>query len=144
MKKDGEKTGAERREYPRLSRQVSVTVKKLEYPMSNGSGETTMTRDLGQKGACFVVSELYDPGTIVNLEIGLRGWQHHLRSISSIVDADTMSKPLTVIAEVMWSKQCVDGKGYEVGVRFNDIYEDDYQAFKTYLSNIIKKLKETS
>ncbi len=141
MKKETEKTGDERREFPRLPKEVSVKIKKLEYPMTDDT-VSAITRDLAETGARFATPELYQPGTMLNLEVELRGWQHHLQGITSIVDADTMSKPLSIIAEVMWSKECPEDNCYEVGVRFNDIYENDYKAFKTYMTNVTEKLKE--
>ncbi|MCI5157747.1 MAG: hypothetical protein D3906_04775, partial [Candidatus Electrothrix sp. AUS1_2] len=68
------------------------------------------------------------------------GWQHYLRTTSAIIDADTVSKPLTAIAEVVWSKKLRDNEEmYTVGVLFRDIYEDDLQAFKKYLGKMLDK-----
>ena len=139
MDKDQRESGMCRRDFPRISRRAAVTVSKLEYPVSDVQAKPADIKDVSREGVCFITTELYQPGTMLNLAIELRGWQHYLRTTTSIVDAATMSKPLTAIAEVVWNKRLAPGCGYEVGVRFKDIYEDDLQAFHEYLSKIFGK-----
>jgi hypothetical protein len=139
MDKDQKKSGMCRRDFPRISRKAAMTVMKLEYPVTDGEAKPADIKDMSRQGVCFITAEFYEPGTMLNIAIELRGWQHYLRTTTSIVDAATMSKPLTAIAEVVWSKKLAPGCGYEVGVRFKDIYEDDLQAFNEYLSRLFGK-----
>ncbi len=51
--------------------------------------------------------------------------------------------PLSVIAEVVWSttvpaRSKYGGSEYEIGVKFLDIYEDDYKALLGYLEKQAK------
>jgi len=133
---DQKETGMCRRDFPRIPKQATMTVRRLEYPMTNVETKTAITKDLAQLGVCFTSSELYEPGAVLNLDIDLRGWQHYLQNTASILDAATMSKPLTAIAEVVWSKKLSADQGYEIAVRFKDIYEDDLQAFHKYLAGV--------
>lgn len=133
---DHKKTGQDKREFPRIPKNVTMTVKRLQYPMTSVDSEPAITKNMADQGACFITSESYEPGTMLNLDIDLRGWQHYLQNVFSIIDAATITKPLTAIAEVAWSKKLPDGRGYEVGVRFKDIYEDDFRAFQEYLAKM--------
>ncbi len=127
-----------RREHPRVERQASLLVTKLQYPMTNLEAKPALTKNLAENGLCFTADEPYEPGTILQLAIHLQGWQHYLNSIIAILDAGTASKPLTAIAEVVWTQQLQGEDKYDIGVRFKDIYEDDLRAFKKYLEKLFR------
>ena len=129
-----------RREAPRLDKQVKLKIGELQYPMTDVVMKIGYTNNVSENGLCFVANELFKNGTVVQLVVDLVGWQHYLRSTAAIIDVQAASKPLTAVAEVVWSKKIVDGKEkYAVGVQFKDIYEDDLQAFKKYLGRIFDK-----
>jgi hypothetical protein len=127
-----------RREHQRVDREASLMVTKLQYPMTNLEAKPAITKNLAENGLCFSTDELYEPGTILQLSVHLHGWQHYLNSIIAILDAGTASKPLTAIAEVVWTQHFEDEGKYDIGVRFKDIYEDDLRAFKKYLEKLFK------
>lgn len=131
----------EKRQFLRLPREMSISVNRLEYPLSTKKGEAVISKNLSGNGICFLSPKQYEPNTLLDLKIDLRGWQQHLRNISAIVDTATLTKPLTAIGEVIWSKELPDGGGYEVGVSFKDIYEDDHHAFLKYIGKITENHK---
>ncbi len=131
-----------RRESPRVDRQASLLVTKLQYPMINLQAQPAVTKNLAEQGLCFITDELYEPGSILQLVIDLRGWQQYLNNIVAIIDTGSVSKPLTAIAEVIWVQQLEDEKNYEIGVRFKDIYEDDLKAFKKYLEKLFSNQED--
>jgi hypothetical protein len=131
-------TGKCRREHPRLDRQASLMVTRLQYPMTNLEAKPAVTKNLAENGLCFTTEELYEPGSILQIAVELRGWQHYLNNIIAILDASAASKPLTAIAEVVWAQHFEDEGTYDIGVRFKDIYEDDLRAFKKYLEKLLK------
>ncbi len=129
-----------RRESPRVDKQVKLSINRLQYPMTNVGMKTGYTSNVSETGLCFTTDELLKNGTILQLAVELMGWQHYLRTTAAIVDVESVAKPLTAVAEVVWSKKMTDeGKRYAVGVQFRDIYEDDLQAFKTYLRKMLDK-----
>ncbi len=127
----------EKRKFPRIPKQVPINVKKLAYPLPEGPGERGAGKNIGENGICFSTQTSYEPKTMISLEIKLTGWQHHKKNVSSILDPLAATAPLTAIAEVIWSKKLSGGQGYEVGVKFADIYEDDYKALKKHLDSIV-------
>lgn len=134
------KTGKCRRKTPRVDKQVKLSVGKLQYPMTNVDMKIGYTSNVSETGLCFTTDELFKNGTILQLVVELIGWQHYLRSTAAILDVETVSKPLTAVAEVVWSKKLTDNEEkYAVGVLFKDIYEDDLQAFKKYLGRMLAK-----
>ncbi len=127
----------EKRKFPRIPKEVAVNIKKLAYPLQEGPGERGTGKNIGENGICFSTPTSYEPKTMLSLEIKLTGWQHHKKNVSSMLDPLATTAPLTAIAEVIWSKKLSGGRGYEVGVKFVDIYEDDYKALKKHLDRVV-------
>ncbi len=136
---DKNKTGQDNREFPRIPKNVTMSVKRLQYPLANVDAKPAITKDVTSMGVCFITSELYEPGSLLSVEIDLRGWQQYLQNVFAIIDAATITKSLTAIAEVVWSKELSGEQGYKVGIRFKDIYEDDLQALQKHLTKILEK-----
>ncbi|MGB5685496.1 MAG: PilZ domain-containing protein [Candidatus Electrothrix sp.] len=135
-------TGKCRRKSPRIDKQVKLSVGTLQYPMTNVDMKIGYTSNVSETGLCFTTDELFKNGTILQLVVELVGWQHYLRTTAAILDVETVSKPLTAVAEVVWSKKLTDNEEkYAVGILFKDIYEDDLQAFKKYLGRMLDKKK---
>lgn len=127
------------RGYPRIPKEVSVTVTKLEYPLPEDTGEAATLKNIATGGICLVVATHYETGTRLSLKINLKGWRRYVKSVAAIIDdsAGTVATtPLIAIAEVVWVNPSPDDFGYEVGVKFLDIYEDEYNALKKYLDNM--------
>ena len=131
-----------RRICPRIERQASLLVTRLQYPMTNLETKSAITKNLAERGLCFTADELYEPGSILQLAVDLKGWQHYLNNIIAVLDTGSASRPLTAIAEVIWAQQLPEDESYEIGVRFKDIYEDDLQAFKKYLEKLLYNEKD--
>ena len=108
--------------------------------MTNAAKKTGYTCNVSESGLCFTTNELFNNGTILQISVELMGWQHYLRTTAALVDVQSVAKPLTAVAEVVWSKKITDEEErYAVGVQFKDIYEDDLHAFKTYLRKMLDK-----
>ncbi|RWX44511.1 PilZ domain-containing protein [Candidatus Electrothrix aarhusensis] len=134
------KTEKCRRSSRRVNKQVKLSISKLQYPMTNVDVNVGYTSNVSETGLCFATDELFKNGAILQLVVELVGWQHYLRTTAAIIDVQTASKPLTAVAEVVWSKKMTDNEEkYAVGVQFKDIYEDDLQAFKKFLRRMLDK-----
>ncbi len=129
------------RKYPRVPKAVSLVINRLEYPISRSEEETAVTRNIAEQGVCFTSSTPYEADTVLSMKIDLQGWQVFLRTVLSIVDDSSEIKPLTAVGRVVWSKEMPGNGGYEVGVDFTDISEDDYHAFKQYLHIIQESVR---
>ncbi len=132
-------TEHDKRDYPRLPKEAGIALAKLEYPPSTEMEEFGVLKNIAKGGIGFIVANAYEPGTRLSLKINLKGWRRHVKSVTSIVDdsAGTVAAtPLTAIAEVVWTTPSPDGDGHEIGVKFLDIYEDEYNALKKYLENM--------
>ena len=126
------------RECSRIPRGVHIEVKKIEYPLSNDSGEKGTSRNIAKQGICFTVPICYEPGEILSLSMKLKGWHRHRKGLTAVLN-DELSKTdvLTVIAKVIWAKASTSVDGYDIGVKFINIYEDDMDALEIYFSKLL-------
>lgn len=124
----------EKRQFDRIPETVSITIKKITYPMTKDDTVKGIGKNISAGGVCFAVPHPYEPGNLLSLEINLTGWQRHKNSVAAVIDDDVAIAPLTAVAKVAWCRERPDSQGYEIGLTFKNIYEDDYQALKKYLS----------
>ena len=121
------------REFPRLSKEVAVEVAELSYPLSAAAREVARSKDISPKGVCFASSSAFDPGTILTLKVNLLGWQRHKKNLAVVLDDREIGRALSALAEVVWCRPAAEGD-HEVGVKFVNIPDDDYQALKRTLT----------
>lgn len=121
------------RQFPRLPKEVAVEVSELSYPLPTSAQEIAVSKDISPKGLCFRAAGLFRPGTLLTLKINLPGWQHHKRKPAVLLDDGKIDRPLNSLAEVVWCRDVGDG-GKDVGVKFVNIHEDDYQALVKMLT----------
>lgn len=122
----------ERREFPRIEKRIRVEIRELSYPIVEKDHQKGSGNNIGIGGVCIRTDHAIEPGTLVELDLDLSGLQAH-RKISMFVDKTAIS-PLTVIGKVAWIRSIGGSGGYEAGVEFLDIYEDDRLALEKYLN----------
>lgn len=126
------------RKCTRIPRGVHVEVKKLEYPVTQTVGNPATTRNIAKQGICFTAPDSFNPGDLLSLSMKLKGWHRHRKGLTAILsDELSQTDVLTVIAEVIWCKASSDKKGYDIGVKFINIYEDDLIALEKYFSRLL-------
>ena len=124
----------EKRQFHRIPETVTVRIKKIAYPMTDDPAVEGVGKNISAGGVCFAVPQSYEPEELLSLEIHLAGWQRHKSSYAAVIDDDLAMAPFTAVAKVAWCQDQDDDQGYEIGVIFENIYEDDFEALKKYLS----------
>ena len=124
----------EKRKFERIPETVSIAIQKIAYPLTDEAPIQAVGKNISAGGICFAVPRSYEPGDLLSLKIRLTGWQRHKNSYAAVIDDDLALAPLTAVAKVAWCKPLTGTPNFEIGVLFENIYEDDYQALKKYLS----------
>lgn len=127
-------SSTEKRQFQRIPETVTITVKKIAYPMTDDMAVEGVGKNISAGGLCFTVPQPYEPGDLLSLQVNLTGWQHHKSSYAAVIDDEVAMAPLTAVVKVAWCQTRDDTQNYEIGVTFENIYEDDFQALKKYLS----------
>ncbi|MDM8522574.1 PilZ domain-containing protein [Desulfococcaceae bacterium HSG8] len=120
------------REFPRILKEIPIEVARISYPVSEKPEKKCLSKNIGGGGICFTLRTPYEVGALLNLKISIPGWQSYKRPFSLFWDMSS-DAPLTAVGEVVWCRKFPGG--YDVGIRFLDIYEDDYNALMKYLEN---------
>lgn len=124
----------ENRKYPRISRKISVDVQPLTYPFLGKPGKASRGTDIGGGGIRIHTTDFYKVGTVLDLKIHIVGWNAYKKPFSKVLDIST-SEPFTAIGEVVWCKKISRASEYELGIKFINLYEDDFRALVNYLEN---------
>ena len=124
----------EKRQFQRIPENVTVTVKKIAYPMAEDPAVEGIGKNISAGGICFAVSRPYESGDLLSLEIYLTGWQRYKSSYAAVIDDDVALAPLTAVVKVAWCRPLANAQRHEIGVTFENIYADDYNALKKYLA----------
>lgn len=124
---------SEKRDFLRVPKEAPVEVSELTYPLPERDECTVLGKNLSCGGICILATSEYKPGTVLSLKISLAGF-HGFKKKTMVIDTSSIA-PLTVIGEVVWCMMGTDETGFEVGVKFLDIYEDDTIALECYLSD---------
>ncbi len=123
---------SDKRKFPRISRNIDIEVSKLTFPFTDAVTKKEASVDIGGNGIRFITAESYEPKTIINLKINIIGWEGFKKPFSKLVDI-TSDAYLRAVGEVVWCNESTENDGYELGIKFTNIYEDDYKALMRYL-----------
>ncbi len=126
----------DRRNFARITKEVKLEVSEISYPISKDPGEEGTSKNIGKGGVCFSLPFPFTPGALLSMKIHLPTWQKYKKSFLQVLDVSHPSEPLSAIGEVIWCRPASRGKDYEIGVKFVDIYEDDYKALARYLDSL--------
>ena len=121
-----------KRNFVRISDRIQIEISRITYPLPERAEAKGLGKNIGGGGICFFSTSSYKPGALLNLKMHIKGWQNYKNFFSIIFDR-TAKIPLSAIAEVVWCTNMLNKSGYEMGIKFLDIYEDDYQALLKYL-----------
>jgi hypothetical protein len=123
----------ELRQFERVDKNFSIEISIITYPLPKDAEEEGVCRNISCGGICFTVPRPYTPESLLSLKMRIMGFDEYKKPYSRLIDiAD--QKPLTAIGQVVWCNKNSDSD-YDIGVRFVNIYKDDYRALQKYLNN---------
>lgn len=133
-----ERTEYDKRKYPRIPKKASIQIQELTYPFSANADLKATGKDISVGGVRCVSATAFAPKTVISLRIDMAGWNEHKRPYSMIRDISSET-PMSVIGEVAWCRPVAGSAEFEVGISFNNIYEDDYRALVRYLDSMAEE-----
>lgn len=122
------------RRFDRIVKNFHVDISPISYPLPKDTQEEGICRNISCGGICFAVSKYYDPETLLSLKMKIMGFDGYKKPYSRILDIAAQS-PMTAIGQVIWCKKAENNGGFEIGVKFVNICEDDYRALQHYLKD---------
>lgn len=122
----------DRRQTQRFSKTISVQVQNGTHEVSGGLGEDASGLNIGLGGVCFVARAPYALGDTLDMMIRIADWDPEARRRNLYVAVSSI--PYVAKGEVVRCEELAGEAGFEVGVRFTEISDDDRKALERYLA----------
>ena len=117
--------GKDRRSFPRYSKDISVDISGSIFPVYEKMNEAGEGKDISVAGLCFFSNVPYEKGARLTMSVRITNREDNEREEGILVS--TSSIPITTIGEVVRVVDLPEQGGYEIGIKFLDITEDDYR-----------------
>lgn len=136
------KKEAERREYPRFTKNISIQINNRTYtgakrleddPNGNAKPQKAMGENISIGGLCFVSQIPYEINSVLGLIIRIADLEEEKKRVAMYLAVSSI--PIAAEGEVVRCIKKEDGSGYEIGIKFIDIYEDDHKILMKYLKD---------
>jgi c-di-GMP-binding flagellar brake protein YcgR len=119
----------ERRQYRRIPLEASLGFQELSFHKGEAPASSSY-RDVSAGGLLVESPRAYALGTLLKLELKVPGWGRYQNHFGPVQDAEV--RPLVALGKVVRVEQLDDG-GYELGVKFQNVYPDDLEALVKFL-----------
>ena len=119
----------ERRQYRRMPLEASLSFQELSFHKGEAPA-TSSYRDVSGGGLLLDSPRAYALGTLLKLELKVPGWGRYQNHFGPTSDAD--SRPLVALGMVVRVEQ-MDTGGFELGIKFQNVYPDDLEALMKFL-----------
>lgn len=126
----------ERRKYQRLNKELKVDVRRFLYPIKSQQVIKSRCLNISPGGILLEVSERFNVGDKVQLTLYVPGLNKYHPSFFKVFES-SVNQSLIAVAEVVRIE--LDGSAYKLGVKFLNIYEDDWKALYNFLMREIRK-----
>lgn len=121
--------GQERRHYRRIPMEAALSFQELSFHKGEAPAVSSY-RDVSIGGLLVESPRVYALGTLLKLEIRLPGWGRFQNHFGPVQDAEV--RPLVALGMVVRVEQ-LDSGGYELGVKFQNVYPDDLEALMKFV-----------
>lgn len=122
----------ERRQFRRVPMGASVSFQELSFH-KGGEAEMTEYKDVSGGGVLLACAHSVPLGTLIKMEIKVPGWGRHQHAFGNASEHDL--RPLVALGQVMRVEQMEEG-GFELGVKFQNVYPDDLAALMRFLESL--------
>ena len=119
----------ERRQYRRMPLEATVSFQELSFHKGDAPAQSSY-KDVSVGGLLLESTRAYPLGTLLKLEIRVPGWGRFQNHFGPVQDAD--SCPLVALGAVVRIEQ-LDQGGYELGIKFQNVYPDDLAALMKFV-----------
>jgi len=120
---------SERRQFTRIPMGATVGFQELTFA---GVPEATQSvfKDVSAGGLLLSSAREFPLGTLLKLDVRIPGWGRHENTFGPATDKET--RPLVAVGQVVRVEQ-MDPGGFELGIKFLNVYPDDWAALLKFL-----------
>ncbi len=120
----------DRREYKRLNKELKVEVRRFVFPVKSQRVVASRCLNISPGGILLEVSEPFAVGDKLQLTLYVPGLNRYHPSFFKVFES-SVNQSLIAVAEVVRIERAFGT--YRMGVKFLNIYEDDWKALYNLL-----------
>ena len=120
---------SERRQFTRIPMGATVGFQELTFSGVPDSSQSVF-KDVSGGGLLLSTAKEYPLGTLLKLEVRIPGWGRFQNTFGPAADKD--GRPLVAVGQVVRVEQ-MDPGGYELGIKFLNVYPDDWAALLKFI-----------
>ncbi|MFO8031210.1 MAG: PilZ domain-containing protein [Desulfohalobiaceae bacterium] len=124
----------DRRQYQRLPKDFRVELKELSFAASGHQAVQTRCLNVSAGGLLLETSRSFNLGQKVQVRLFVPSLNRFHPSFFKVFES-SLEQSLLAVAEVARVEEKLPLQLYQVGIRFLDVYEDDWQALYKMLDS---------
>lgn len=129
---------SEKRRHVRLRKPYEVEIREFAFPVHSQPVIEVHSVDISGGGLLVQCFRKFSVGDKLHVTIYIPSLNKFHPGFFKVFESD-LGQSLTAVAEVVRIEEIVPLQDYAVGVRFLDIYEDDWQALKNMILTALRK-----
>ncbi|MFP4213928.1 MAG: PilZ domain-containing protein [Desulfohalobiaceae bacterium] len=123
-----------RRQYARIPKNFRVELKELAFGSGGQQSIQTRCLDVSAGGLLLETSRSFSPGQKVQVRLYVPSLNRYHPSYFKVFES-SLDQSLLAVAEVARVEEKLPLKLYQLGIKFLDVYEDDWQALYRMLDS---------
>lgn len=131
----------EKRRDERLQKPFEVEIREFAFPVQNQPVIEVHSVDISGGGLQVRCFRKFAVGDKLHVTIFIPSLNKFHPGFFKVFESD-LGQSLTAVAEVVRVDEVVMLRDYALGVRFLDIYEDDWQALKNMILTALRKQQD--
>lgn len=133
---------AEKRDHQRLHKPFPVEIRLVAFPTQNQPPIEVLSADISGGGLLVHCSKSFSLGDKLQVTIHIPSLNKFHPGFFKVFESD-IGQSLTAVAEVVRIQEVVPFRDYALGLKFLDIYEDDWKALENMLLKELRRQRET-
>ncbi|WP_045221811.1 PilZ domain-containing protein [Desulfonatronum thioautotrophicum] len=131
----------EKRAHVRLTKPFEVTIRPFVFPLQRQPASEVHSVDISEGGLLVHCAKRFHVGDKLQVTIFIPSLNKHHPGFFKVFESD-LDQSLTAVGEVVHTREIVALRDYAVGVKFLDIYEDDWQALRMLILKELRKQRD--
>jgi c-di-GMP-binding flagellar brake protein YcgR len=131
----------DKRAHDRLCKPFQVTIKPFAFPVQRQPGIDVHSADISAGGLRVHCNKRFSVGDTVQVTIFIPSLNKFHPGFFKCFESDT-DQSLTAVAEVVHAEEIIPLSDYALGLKFLDVYEDDWQALRNLIVKELRKQRE--
>ncbi len=133
----------EKRDHQRLCKPYRVEIREFTFPMQRQPSIEVHSADISGGGLLVHCSRRFLVGDKLQVTIDIPSLNKFHPGFFKVFESD-VGQSLTAVAEVIWIQEVAPLRDYAIGLKFLDIYEDDWKALENMILKELRKQQDAA